>query len=167
MPSVEFQNGFLCGLTAMGIPIDSGQGGSEPGVLPSISQFKVVNCERYSGDFEHSLNYLRLDEYRTILSSDAYYISSPGIVIIGGWLLIDFDDNSDNPLAMVKIVVDGTILFEGLAWDYFDPENEGTIAINPAKTFNYTNSFNISAKRLNLSDSMVLQLYYVYAISPL
>lgn len=169
MPSIEFQNGFLCGLAAMGIPIDSGTGGGgEPGALPDISQFNVVNCEYYSGDFEHCVNYLRSNTYRTILSSEAYYLPSSGIVLIGGWDLADWDDWSGaTPKAMLKIEVDGKILYEGSAANYFDPDGRISTIITPAKAFNYNQSFNISAKRLNLTDGMFMQLYYVYVISPL
>ncbi len=168
MPSIDFQNGFLCGLAAMGIPIDSGQGGgTEPGALPDISQFNVVNCEYYSGDFEHCVNYLRLNTYRTILSSNAYYLPSSGIVLIGGWDLADWDSWGDDPRAMLKITVDGAVIYEGLAQNYFDPQNNGSLYNNPVKAFNYKTSFNISARRLNLSDEMFMQLHYVYVISPL
>ena len=165
MPSIDFQNGFLCGLAAMGVPIGNSQ--SSSGYLPDISKFNIVNCEYYCGDLEHCVNYLRLNSYSTILTSRHGYIPDSGIVLIGGWDLADWDDWGDDPKAMLKVEADGKVLFDGLAQNYFDPNNNGSLKCNPVKAFNYTQSFNISARRLNLSDGMFMQLYYVYVISPL
>jgi len=161
MSNIDFQNGFLCGLTAMGIPIGGDEEpGEDPqpgdGELPDLDTLTLVNCSYYRGDFEHGVNYLKKGYYVTIFSSKHYYVpKNGGIVMMGNWMLIDWDYwGDDYPMAVLKITVDGEIIYEGDIYDYFGDEE----ILKYAKAFRYNQSFDISAKRLNLTDSMSLEI---------
>lgn len=144
----------------MGIPIGDGEEpGEDPtpggGELPDLSEVSIVNCDYYRGDFEHGVNYLKKDYYVTIFKSSHYYVpKNGGIVMMGNWMLMDWDSWKDDPIALIKVTVDGEVTFEGDVWDYFGDET----TLDYAKSFSYKNSFNISAKRLNGSDSMSLEI---------
>lgn len=164
--NIDFQNGFLCGLTAMGIPIDGGgelpvdppPGGGE---LPDLDTLTFVNCDYYRGDFEHGVNYLNMDYYVTIFSSKHYYVpDNGGIVMMGAYQLMDWDSWDEDPMALLKITVDGVVIYEGDVWDYFETYD----ILKRAKVFRYKNSFDISAIRLNGSDSMSLEIFQTMII---
>lgn len=155
MSEIDFQNGFLCGLTAMGIPIEDGDSTPGGGELPDLDTLTFVNCDYYRGDFEHGVNYLSMDYYVTIFSSKHYYVpENGGIVMMGNWMLMDWDSWDEDPLAILRITVDGAVIYEGDVWDYFGDYD----ILKYAKAFHYNKSFDISAKRLNLTDSMSLEI---------
>jgi len=149
-------------LTAMGIPIGGGEeippdpepGGGE---LPDLAALTIVNCDYYRGDSEHGVNFLNKSSYVTIFSSKHYYVpKKSGIVMMGGWQLMDWEYwGDDEPRAMLKITADGTVIYEGEVFDYFEDYS----VVENAKAFSYKNSFDISAKRLNLTDNMSLEIY--------
>ena len=78
-----------------------------------------------------------------------------GYVIIGGYDLYDYegDDWSSSPRANVRITVDGQIVFEGETWELIE-----NVSVDPPIVYQYQSSFDLVAKRLNLSDGMKIQL---------
>lgn len=159
MATVEFQKGFVCGLVATGAAFGDTGGG-----FPGGSTLKVVNCDYYRGDIGDCVNYLELDKFKTVFSSWAYYAPTSGIVAIGRFNLEDWDDFSGTrPQAILKIVADGKIIYEGDIYKYFGVDYSDTL--ENMKCFSYKSSFDISAKRLNLTDAMALELYETCIIS--
>lgn len=150
----------------MGIPI----GGSEEppvdpppvgGELPDLSSLRIVNCDYYRGDISHGVAYLNEHTYSTVFTSSHYYVpKNGGIVMMGAWELIDWDSWDEEARALLKITVDGEIIYEGEVYDYFEDYS----IVSPSKAFKYKNSFDISAKRLNLTDSMALEIYQTQII---
>lgn len=152
MSDIDFRNGFLCGLlgTGLGISGSNASGGSE-GKLPSIEAISVVNLAAY----KNVSTYIKANTYTTILSSSFGYMPKQGYVMIGGYDLYDFegDDWSSAPRANVRIIVDGQIVFEGETRELFKD-----VSVNPPIVYQYQSSFDLVAKRLNLSDGMKIQL---------
>ena len=75
--------------------------------------------------------------------------------MIGGYDQYNFeeDDWSSSPRANVRITVDGQVVFEGETWELFED-----VTVNPPMVYQYQSSFDLVAKRLNLSDGMKIQL---------
>ena len=152
MSDIDFKNGFLCGLlgTGLGIGGDNASGGSD-GKLPSIENLSVVNLAAY----DNVITYIKANVYTTVLSSSFSYMPKQGYVIIGGYDLYDYegDDWSSSPRANVRITVDGQIVFEGETWELIE-----NVSVDPPIVYQYQSSFDLVAKRLNLSDGMKIQL---------
>lgn len=148
MNDISFKNGILCGLLASGIGIG---GGSSDNKLPSPQVLEIINLSYY----DNVITYLNADSYTTLLSSSFNYMPNQGYVMIGGYDLYDFegDDWWSSPEATIKITVDGQIVFEGQPWEIFED-----VTINPPLVYQYQSSFDLAAKRLNMSDGMQLQL---------
>lgn len=150
-----FERGFLCGLAAFGIPtVDTEE--SVRSELPEMSELVFVNCTAYTGDIGEGACYLSNLEYRSVFSNLFSYIPKKGgIVMMGSYQLVDWEcfDNTI-PRAVMRITVDEQVIFEGEVVEFF-PET----TVKKVRVFAYTHSFNIEAKRLNLSDSMALELY--------
>ncbi|QEH69358.1 hypothetical protein [Cellulosilyticum sp. WCF-2] len=156
MSMQDFDMGFLSTLMSFGI-----SNGESSGGLPDMSTLLFVNCAYYSGDLGEGSNYLYADSYVPIFSSGFSYIPKKGgIVMMGSYQLEDPDDYSgETPMAMLKITVDDKVIFEDDITAYFpDP------IVEKVRGFSYQNSFKIEAKRLNLTDSMGLQLYQTMII---
>ena len=152
MSDIDFKNGFLCGLLGTGLGIDGGNAsGESKGKLPSIEAISVVNLAAY----KNVSTYIKANVYTTILSSSFSYMPKQGYVMIGGYDLYDFegDDWSSSPRANVRITVDGQVVFEGETWELFED-----VTVNPPMVYQYQSSFDLVAKRLNLSDGMKIQL---------
>lgn len=152
MSDIDFKNGFLCGLlgTGLGIGGNSNNGGEEVTneKLPSPENLVIINLNGY----DNVATYLKVSNYTTVISSSFSYVPNQGYIMIGGYDLYDFegDDWSSSPEADIRITVDGQIIFEGDSAEFF----EFDVTFNPAKTFQYKISFEIAAKRRNMSDGM-------------
>ncbi|MEG0326825.1 MAG: hypothetical protein RR618_09920 [Cellulosilyticaceae bacterium] len=161
MPTIEFQNGFLCGLVATGVSLGNNEGS---GGFPDGSTLTVINCDYYRGDIGDCVNYLEIDKFNTVFSSGPYYTPKSGVVVIGRFYLDDWDDFSGTRAeAILKIVTDEKVVYEGDIYEYFGVEYSDTL--EKMKCFSYKSSFEISAKRLNLTDAMALELYDTFIIS--
>ena len=155
MSDIEFKNGFLCGLVGTGLGIGGGSGGDESGPsdkLPSLDRMTVVNIKGY----DKVTTKLKKTSYTTVLSSGFAYVPQKGYVMIGGYMLIDLtsDEWWLGAEADLRVTVDGKCLYEGDLEEYFDYDT----TFEQAKTFQYQNSFEIAAKRRNMSDEMQLSL---------
>lgn len=155
MSEIEFKNGFLCGLIGTGIGIGGSSAGGESGPtdkLPSLDRLTIVNIDGY----DKVTTKLNETSYTTVISSGFAYVPKQGYVMIGGYMLIDL--SADMPWlsaeADLRVTVDGKCLFEGDIEEYFDYDT----TFERAKTFQYKNSFEIAAKRRNMSDEMQLSL---------
>lgn len=148
MNDIAFKNGILCGLLATGIGIG---GGSSDNKLPLPEVLEIINISYY----DNVITYLNEFSYTTLLSSSFRYMPRQGYVMIGGYDLYDFegDDWWSTPEANIKITVDGQVVFEGQPWEIFED-----VTINPPLVYQYQSSFALSAKRLNMSDGMQMQL---------
>ncbi len=148
MNDISFKNGILCGLLASGIGIG---GGSSDNKLPSPQVLEIINLSYY----DNVITYLNANSYTTLLSSSFSYMPHQGYVMISGYDLYDFegDDWWSSPEATIKITVDGQVVFEGQPWEIFED-----VTINPPLVYQYQSSFDLAAKRLNMSDGMQLQL---------
>ncbi len=148
MNDIAFKNGILCGLLATGIGIG---GESSDNKLPLPEVLEIINLSYY----DNVITYLNESSYTTLLSSSFSYMPSQGYVMIGGYDLYDFegDDWESTPEATMKITVDGQVVFEGELWEIFED-----VTINPPLVYQYQYSFELSAKRLNMSDGMQMQL---------
>ena len=148
MNDIAFKNGILCGLLAIGIDIG---GESSDNKLPLPEVLEIINLSYY----DNVITYLNESSYTTLLSSSFSYMPSQGYVMIGGYDLYDFegDDWESTPEATMKITVDGQVVFEGQPWEIFED-----VTINPPLVYQYQSSFELSAKRLNMSDGMQMQL---------
>lgn len=161
MPTIEFQNGFLCGLVATGVCLGSNGSG---GGFPDGSNLTVINCDYHRGDIGDCVNYLEIDRFNIVFSSWEYYVPDSGIVVIGRFNLEDWDDFSGTkPQAILKIVADEKVIYEGDIYEYFGVNHSDIL--EHMKCFSYKSSFEISAKRLNLTDAMALELYNTCIIS--
>lgn len=147
MNDIAFKNGFLCGLLGTGVGI--GGSSSSDGKLPEA--LEIINLSYY----ENGISYLNDSNYTAILSSSFSYMPSEGYVMIGGFDLYDFEGEDDwsSPEATIRIVVDGATVYEGDVVEYFED-----LAIDPPKTFQYSMSFELAAKRRNMSDGMQIEL---------
>ena len=152
----DFDMGFISALASFAIGAPSGGGG-----LPQIATLCFVNCDYYRGDYGHCANYLTDTEYSSILSSSLSYIPKKGgIVMIGTYQLEDWDDYSgETPRAIIRITVDGKVIVEQEVATFFTSKY-----LKEAKLFSYKSTFNIEAKRLNLTDSMSLEFYQTQVI---
>ncbi|MBP3887719.1 MAG: hypothetical protein J6F30_08745 [Cellulosilyticum sp.] len=154
MSDIEFKNGFLCGLlgTALGISLSSGGNSVSNGKLPSLENLKIVNLEAY----DNVATYLNISSYTTVIASDFSYMPSQGYIIIGGYDLYDFegDDWWTTPEADLRIIIDGETKYEGDSTEFFGYN----IIFDPPKTFQYKSSFEIAARRRNMSDGMQILL---------
>ncbi len=153
---LDFEQGFLSALATFGI---SGDGASTG--LPDLSKLIFVNCACYSGDLGEGSNYLNDTSYVSVFSSGFNYVpKNGGIVMMGAYQLEDWEYwGSLTPRAMLRITADWEVVFEGEITAFF-------IAPTPkvVRAFSYEQSFNIEAKRLNLTNSMSLQLYQTMII---
>ena len=155
MSEIEFKNGFLCGLIGTGIGIGTSSAGGESGPtdkLPSLDRLTIVNINGY----DKVTTKLNETSYTTVISSGFAYVPKQGYVMIGGYMLIDL--SADMPWlsaeADLRLTVDGKCLFEGDIEEYFEYDT----TFEQAKTFQYKNSFEIAAKRRNMSDEMQVSL---------
>lgn len=148
----DFSTGFLSALASFGI--SSGDGGMSG--LPDMNTLTFVNCARYTGDIGEGASYLSATAYNTVFSSRFSYIPRKGgIVIMGAYQLEDWEDfGGGTPRAILRITADNVVIFEGEVTGFFPSK----IPANP-RTFAYQSSFNIEAKRLNMTDGMALELY--------
>lgn len=152
----DFDRGFLTALASFGI------GGGESGAsLPDINTLVFVNCAYYTGDIGEGSAYLNESSYSTVFSSGFSYVPKKGgIVMMGSYQLQDWDDYSgETPQAMLKITADNMVLFEGEVTVFFP-----STTVEKVRAFSYQSSFKIEAKRLNLTDSMALELYQTMII---
>lgn len=156
MNDIAFKNGILCGLLATGIGIGGGSSGNK---LPLPEVLEIINLSYY----DNVITYLNEFSYTTLLSSSFSYMPSQGYVMIGGYDLYDFegDDWWSTPEANIKITVDGQVVFEGQPWEIFED-----VTINPPLVYQYQSSFELSAKRLNMSDGMQMQLRETMVLGP-
>ena len=150
----DFDTGFLAALASFGI------GESNTG-LPDMSKLIFVNCAYYSGDLGEGSNYLSATSYVSVFSSGFSYVPrNGGIVMMGAYQLEDWDDDSeDTPRAMLRITTDNKVIFEGEITEFFPEKVPESV-----RAFSYQNSFNIEAKRLNMTDSTTLELYQTMII---
>lgn len=155
MSDIEFKNGFLCGLIGTGLGIGDSSDGGESGTtekLPSLDKLTIVNINGY----DKVTTKLRKTGYTTVISSGFAYVPKKGYVMIGGYMLVDLtsDEWWLGAEADLRVTVDGKCLYEGDIQEYFGYDT----VFEQAKTFQYQNSFEIAAKRRNMSDEMQLSL---------
>lgn len=147
----DFDMGFLTALTSFGV------GKSATG-LPSIDKLTFVNYAYYGVDIGERAMYLNATSYARVFSSTS---QRGGIVMLGAYQLEDWDDETgETPRAMFRITTDNKVIFEDEITAFF-PSN----IPEKVKAFSYQSSFIIEAKRLNLTDGMLLQLYEAMLIS--
>lgn len=152
MEDIQLKNGILCGLLSTGLGIGGASGGSsetEEGKLPSVEVLKVVNIAGYN----EAETYLKVKEYMTILSSSQSYMPNQGYVMIGGFDMLDAEDWNETPKADIRITVDGTVVYEGDSYEFFE-----NMSFDPPKVFQYHSSFDIAAKRKNCTENMFIRL---------
>lgn len=130
-------------------------------VLPDMSKLMFVNCNYYTGDIGEGVSYLSDIDYFSVFSSIFSYIPPKGgIVMMGSYQLEDWEDYSGlSPRAMLRITADDQVVFEGEITEFFSDTT-----VKEVRAFTYKESFNIEAKRLNLTDSMTLELYQTMII---
>lgn len=147
----DFNMGFLSALTTFGIGSSSNTGES-----PNQSTLIFVNCEVYTGNIGEGAAYLSDTTYHSVFSSIFPYVPSKGgIVMMGSYQLEDWEYFGNiKPRAMMRITADEEMIFEGEVTEFF-PEK----TVKEVRAFTYKKSFNIEAKRLNLSENMALELY--------
>ena len=151
MDDIAYKNGFLCGLLATGIEIGGGSSGSGSNEeLPAIDCLKCISLRGYN-NATTSLQ----TTYKTVISSQLSYMPKQGYVSIGGYDLHDFESFEwwDMPEATLKVTADGVVLFEGSMWDYFED-----VSVQPPCMFQYNSSFEVMAKRENMTDGMEFSL---------
>lgn len=153
---MDFDQGFMSALASFGI----GSGGENSG-LPDMSNLIFVNCTCHTGDIGEGASYLSDTEYASVFSSIYRYIPRKGgIVMMGSYQLQDWEYFGDIvPRAMMRITADDKVIFEGEVAEFF-PET----SVKEVRAFTYESSFNIEAKRLNLTDNMALELYQTMII---
>ena len=146
----DFNMGFMTALASFGIG-----SASEASGLPDQSTLTFVNCGHYTGDIGEGAANLSDVKYTSVFSSRYYYVPSKGgIVMMGSYGLEDFEYFGDIvPRAMMRIIVDGEVIFEGEVTEFFPEET-----VKEVTAFTYKQTFDIQAKRLNLSDNMALML---------
>lgn len=156
MVQSDFEQGFLSALSSFGIKGEGGNNG-----LPDIHTLTLVNCDYYRGGLGEGAAYLSDSAYNSVFSSGFDYVPQKGgVVMMGRYQLLDWDDWSDvTPRAMIKITADNIVIYEGEVPHYFPSKT-----LDKAKIFSYKSSFNIEAKRLNLTDSMALEIYSITII---
>lgn len=161
MNEVDFNNGFLCGMFATGLPLVTSGGGNNA-TLPEVTALDVISLEYYTNKFNYGRSNLNASTYTTILASSYNAVPKSGYVIIGGLDLHDFESDTwwEAAEADLRITVDGQVFYEGDVWQYL----EG-IMINPPRAFFYKNSFQIAAKRLNMTDAMEIELKYTMIVA--
>ena len=154
MAQSDFEQGFLTALSSFAIKGEGG--GSSDGGLPDRSNLRFINCDYFRGSTGEGLAYLSDTRYNSVFSSSFDYVPSYGaIVMMGSYQLVDWDDTSgETPRAMMRITADNVVIYEGEVSSYFDKTT-----VEKARAFNYKETFNIEAKRLNLTDSMCLEIY--------
>lgn len=152
----DFNIGFLSALAAFGIGSSS-----DIGELPDQSTLTFVNCAHYTGDIGEGAAYLSDTDYHSVFSSIYHYVPSKGgIVMMGSYQLEDWEYfGSIEPRAMMRITADDKVIFEGEVTEFF-PEK----TVKEVRAFTYKQTFNIEAKRLNLSENMALELYQTMII---
>ncbi len=153
---LDFEQGFLNALATFGI-----SGESSTSVLPELSQLIFVNCAYYTGGLGEGSSYLNDKSYVTVFSSRFNYVPKKGgIVLMGAYQLEDWDYwGNEKPQAMLKITADNKIIFEGNIIEFFTSKTP-----EKPRAFSYQSSFNIEAKRLNLTNGMALELYQTMII---
>lgn len=153
----ELSQGFISALTLFGI----GERVSINTGLPDMSKLIFVNCGYYTGNIGEGTNYLSDTTYCTVFSSCFAYIpKNGGIVMLGSYQLVDWEDDSGaTPRAMLRITADEQLIFEGEITDYFSDTT-----VTEVSAFSYEKTFKIEAKRLNLTNNMALELYQTMII---
>ncbi len=152
----DFSMGFMTALAFFGIG-----SASETSGLPDQSTLTFVNCGHYTGDIGEGVSNLSDTTYYSVFSSIYHYIPSKGgIVMMGSYQLQDWEYfGSIQPRAMMRITADDEVIFEGEVTEFFPEET-----VKEVRAFTYKKTFNIEAKRLNLSENMALELYQTMII---
>lgn len=121
-----------------------------------MSSLVFVNCAHYTGDIGEGVSYLNTVSYASVFSSRFSYVPQKGgIVMMGSYQLQDWEYwGPIVPRAMMRITADEQVIFEGEVTEYFP-----ATTVKEVRAFAYESSFNIEAKRLNLTDNMALELY--------
>lgn len=160
MQSKDFNKGLAIGLVLAGIVFENTDtGGGAGGQLPDGSRLKIVNCDYYRGSAGHGVAYLNDYSFSTVFSSDVRYAPKSGIVIMGAFDLTDWDNwGGTRAEAVLRIIIDGETHYEGDVYRYFKASYSRE-PLKEMKAFSYKDWFIIEAKRLNLSDSMALEIY--------
>lgn len=154
MSDIDFKNGFLCGLLGTGLGIGgTASGGSTEGTtekLPSLDQLKIVNLAGY----DNVTTYLK-KEYQAIISTSFGYVPSQGYLMIGGWYMIDSDSDDwwVTPEVDIRFTLDGNVIYEGDTTGFFQD-----MMMDPPMAYQYKSSFELAAKRRNLTDGMMFWL---------